>query len=264
MRAVKSIVVTAFVGYLGFVSLLYFMQRGMMYPGDSRRTAPAVAGLPQAAEELLSTTDGERVIVWHVAPKGDRPVVIYFHGNGGALANRARRFASLVEDGIGLIALSYRGYGGSSGSPSEEGILNDARAVHAFAAARYPAARLVLWGESLGTGVAVALAAEQEFAKVILEAPYTSTADIASATYPIVPVRLLMKDQFRSDERIGRVKEPILVIHGALDRVIPIEYGRRLFEQIESPKRFVHLPNATHAGLDSHGALAEVKKFIAE
>jgi fermentation-respiration switch protein FrsA (DUF1100 family) len=264
MQAVKSIFVVAIAAYLGFVGLLYFLQRGMMYPGDSRRTAPGAAGLVQAVEELLTTSDGEKVIVWHVPPKGGRPVVVYFPGNGGALANRARRFASLVEDGTGLVALSYRGYGGSSGSPSEEGILNDARAVHAFASERYPAARLVLWGESLGTGVAVALAAEKDFAKVVLEAPFTSTADIAAATYPIVPVRLLMKDQFRSDERIGKVKEPVLVIHGARDNVIPIEYGRRLFERIESPKRFVNLPNATHAGLDAHGALAEVKMFIAE
>jgi fermentation-respiration switch protein FrsA (DUF1100 family) len=199
-----------------------------------------------------------------VPPKGERPVVLYFHGNGGALRNRARRFAELVADGTGLVALSYRGYGGSSGSPSEEGLLNDGRAAYAFASARYPVTRLVVWGESLGTGVAVALAAEKEFAKVVLEAPFTSTADIAAAVYPIVPVRYLMKDQFRSDQRIAEVKEPVLVIHGQLDNVIPIEYGRRLFERIVSPKRFVNLPNATHAGLDAHGALAEVKKFIAE
>ena len=264
MKAVKSILVVAVLAYVAFVGLLFFLQRGMMYPGDARRTQPAAAGLPQAAEETLTTADGERVIVWHVPPKGERPVVLYFHGNGGALANRARRFANLVDDGTGLVALSYRGYGGSSGSPTEAGLLNDARAVYAFAAERYPAARLMIWGESLGTGVAVAIAAEKEVAKVILEAPYTSTADVASARYPIVPVRLLMKDQFRSDERIAGVTEPVLVIHGELDNVIPIRFGRRLYELIASPKRFLHLPNATHAGLDAHGALAEAKKFIAE
>ena len=264
MKALKSILVVVVLAYVAFVGLLFFMQRGMMYPGDARRTQPAAAGLPQAAEEALTTADGERVIVWHVPPKGERPVVVYFHGNGGALANRARRFANLVDDGTGLVALSYRGYGGSSGSPSEAGLLNDARAAYAFAAERYPAARLMIWGESLGTGVAVALAAEKEVAKVILEAPYTSTADVASATYPIVPVRLLMKDQFRSDERIGRVTEPVLVMHGELDNVIPIRFGRRLYELIVSPKRFFYMPNATHVGLDAHGALAEAKKFMAE
>ena len=260
----KAIVVFVIVGYLGFVSLLYLMQRGLMYPGDNRRTSPAEVGFAQASEEFVATADGERVIVWHVPPKGERPVVIYFHGNGGALRNRARRFAELVADGTGLVALSYRGYGGSTGSPSEEGLLNDGRAAYAFASGRYTAKRLVAWGESLGTGVAVALAAEKEFAKVVLEAPFTSTVDIAAAVYPIVPVRYLMKDQFRSDERIAAVKEPVLVVHGERDNVVPIEYGRRLFDRIASAKRFVNLPSATHAGLDAHGALAEVKRFIAE
>ena len=263
MKAVKLIFVVAIAAYLGFVGLLYFLQRGMMYPGDSRRTAPGAAGLVHAVEELLTTSDGEKVIVWHVPPKGERPVVVYFHGNGGALANRARRFASLVEDGTGLVALSYRGYGGSSGIERGGDFKRRARGARVRVRALSGRAARGL-GRLLGTGVAVALAAEKDFAKVVLEAPFTSTADIASATYPIVPVRLLMKDQFRSDERIGKVKEPVLVIHGALDKVIPIQYGRRLFEQIELPKRFINLPNATHAGVDAHGALAEVKKFIAE
>jgi fermentation-respiration switch protein FrsA (DUF1100 family) len=235
-----------------------------MSPGEAVRTTPAAAGLASAAEEFLPTVDGEKVIVWHVAPQGDRPVVLYFHGNGGALRHRARRFAALAADGFGLVALSYRGYGGSSGSPSEQGLLNDARAAYAFAAERYATARIVAWGESLGTGVAVVIAGEKDLAKVVLEAPYTSTADIAASVYPIVPVRYLMKDQFRSDERIAQVKEPVLVLHGDRDRVIPIEYGRRLFELVSSPKRFVLLPGAGHEGLDEFGVLAEVKKFIAE
>jgi hypothetical protein len=225
---------------------------------------PAAAGLAQAAEEILTTADGEKVIVWHVPPKGERPVVLYFHGNGGALRHRAKRFASLAADGIGLVALSYRGYGGSSGSPSEEGILNDARAAYAFATERYPSGRIVAWGESLGTGVAVAIAAEQDLAKVVLEAPYTSTADIAAAVYPIVPVRYLMKDQFRSDERIVRVKEPVLVLHGDRDTIIPIEFGQRLFALVPGVKRFALFPGGAHEGLDAHGALIEAKKFIAE
>lgn len=260
----KSIVIFAVVAYLGFVGLLYLAQRGLMYPGEGVRTMPAAAGLAQAAEEILTTADGEKVIVWHVPPKGERPVVLYFHGNGGALRHRVKRFASLAADGIGLVALSYRGYGGSSGSPTEEGILNDARAAYAFATERYPSGRIVAWGESLGTGVAVAIAAEQDLAKVVLEAPYTSTADIAAAVYPIVPVRYLMKDQFRSDQRIARVKEPVLVLHGDRDTIIPIEFGQRLFALVPGVKRFALFPGGAHEGLDARGALIEAKKFIAE
>jgi uncharacterized protein len=264
MKSMKAIILFAVIAYAGFVGLLYFGQRGLLYPADARRTTPEDAGFHQASEEFLEAADGVRVIAWHVPPKGDRPVVLYFHGNGGALRNRAGRFASLVADGTGLVALSYRGYGGSSGSPSEDGLINDGRAAYAFAAARYPARRLVAWGESLGSGIAVALAAEKEFAKLVLEASYSSTVDVAASIYPIVPVRLLMKDQFRSDERIAKVTEPVLVLHGDQDRVVPIQFGRRLYELIPSPKRFVLLPGAGHNGLDAHGALAQVKKFIAE
>lgn len=264
MKVWKLILIVTAGAYLAFVGLLYVMQRGLMYPGESRHTTPVEAGLPQATEEIVTSADGERIILWHVPPKGEQPVILYFHGNGGALRGRVRRFTALTADGTGLVALSYRGYGGSSGSPSEEGILNDARAAYAFANARYPATRIVVWGESLGTGVAVAIAAEKELAKVVLEAPYTSTADIAASIYPIVPVRLLMKDQFRSSERIAQVTEPVLVLHGDRDSVIPIEFGRRLFALITSPKRFVELRGAPHEGLDAYGALAEVKKFIGQ
>src|SRR5712692_570926 len=122
-----------------------------MYFPDKTRTAPAAAGLPQGEEIVLTTSDGERVIAWHVAPRGDKPVLLYFSGNAATLRERAVRFGKLVADGTGLVALSYRGYGGSTGRPSEAGLLLDAEAIYAFAAARYAAERLVPFGESLGT-----------------------------------------------------------------------------------------------------------------
>jgi fermentation-respiration switch protein FrsA (DUF1100 family) len=262
--AVKSVVVLLLVFYAALVGLMYFAQRGLMYFPDRQRVAPAAAGLPQAAEETLTTTDGERVIVWHVPPREGRPVVLYFQGNGGGLPLRVARFAALARDGIGLVALNYRGYGGSSGSPNEEGLIADAHAAYEFAAARYEPKRIVPWGESLGSGVAVALAAEKPVAKIVLEAPFTSAADVGARAYPFLPVRWLMKDQFRSDERIARVGVPVLILHGERDGVVPIALGERLFELVPGPKRFVRYPQAGHEGLDGHGALDEVKKFLAE
>ena len=264
MWTVKSIVVFALVLYAAFVSLLYVFQRGLMYFPDRSRTVPAAAGLPQAAEELLKTEDGETVIAWHVPPRGEQPVVLYYHGNGGALRLRAGRFAALTADGTGLVALSYRGYGGSSGAPSEAGLIADARAVYDFAVARYPAARLVLWGESLGSGVAVALAAEKPVGKIVLEAPFSSAADVAAAVYPFVPVRYLMKDQFRSDERIVGVTVPVLIMHGSRDSVVPIALSERLHALVPGAKRFVRFDGGGHEGLDSLGALKAAKEFIAE
>ena len=131
-----------------------------MYFPETVRTSPAAAGFPQAQEVWLNSADGERVIAWHVPPRDDKPVVLYFHGNGGSLRLRVDRFQKIVAAGVGLVGLSYRGYGGSTGTPTEQGLIEDARAAYAFAAERYPG-RIAVWGESLGTGVAVALASEK-------------------------------------------------------------------------------------------------------
>ena len=264
MALVKSLLVFVSVGYLALVALLYVAQRSLMYFPETLRTAPTAAAFPAAEEIVLDTADGERVILWHLPPRGDRNVVLYFHGNGGALHYRAERFRALTADGSGLVALSYRGYGGSTGSPTEAGLLNDAAAAYAFAAARYEPARIVVWGESLGGGVAVALAAEHPVGRLVLEAPFTSTADIGAAVYPFVPVGLLMKDQFRSDLRIEKVTAPVLVLHGERDTVVPIAFGERLYAMIKSPKRFVRFRDGGHENLGLHGAIAAAKGFLGE
>jgi len=263
MATLKWIMIVAAAGYVSLLALLYVAQRTLMYFPDTARTAPAAAGFPLAQEALLDSADGTRVVVWHVPPREGKPVVLYFHGNGGALRHRVPRFSLLTSDGTGLVALSYRGYGGSTGSPNEEGLFADARAAYDFAATRYPSSRRVIWGESLGTGVAVALATEKKTDAVILESPYTSTVDIAASIYPIFPVRLLMKDQFRSDERIGKVSAPLLVLHGALDRVVPIAYGEKLFSLAREPKKFVRFARGGHEDLNEYGAVDAAREFLA-
>jgi fermentation-respiration switch protein FrsA (DUF1100 family) len=263
MSSLKWILVVAACGYVGFATLLYLAQRSLMYFPETVRTPPAQAGLPAAEEVVLTTADGEKVIVWHVPPRGDRPVVLYFHGNGGSLRYRVDRFSKLVADGIGLVALEYRGYGGSSGRPSESGLLADSHAAYTFAVERYPAKQLALWGESLGSAVAVALAAAKPVGRVILEAPFTSAADVAAAHYWYMPVRLLMKDQFRSDELIGKVAAPILILHGVNDRVVPFRLGQRLYELAPQPKRFVRFLDGGHEDLDKNGALHAIGRFLA-
>jgi hypothetical protein len=264
MVLLKWTLIVLLVGYVGAVAVLYVVQRALMYFPDTERTPPAAAGLPAAQEILLDTADGERLIAWHVPPRGDRPVVLYLHGNGGALSHRAERFRALTADGIGLVAVDYRGYGGSSGRPTEAGLSIDAETAYAFAATRYPAARIAVWGESLGTGVAVALAAERPVGRLVLEAPFTSAVDLAARRYPFVPVRWLMKDQFRSDLHIAAAASPLLVLHGARDAIVPIEYGERLFGLAREPKRFARFPQGGHEDLDLFGALATVKTFLGD
>ena len=263
MAFLKWLVVAA-AAFGGFVALMYVAQRSLMYFPERARTPPAAAGLFDAQEIVLDTADGEKVIVWYAPPKDGKPLLIYFHGNAGALHYRADRFRAWLDDGIGLVALSYRGYGGSSGSPTEPGLIADAEAAYRFAAARTPAERIVLFGESLGGGVAVALAAARRIGGLVLEAPFTSAADVGARAYWYLPVRLLMKDPFHSDARIGKVTAPLLVLHGARDGVVPIALGERLFSLANEPKRFVRFAEGMHNDLDRHGALDAVRLFLTQ
>ena len=261
--ALKWSAIAAVCLYVGTAAILYFAQRSMMYFPETAHTAPAQAGLPEAEEVTLKASDGVPLVAWHVAPRDGKPVIFYFHGNGGALRYRVERFHKLISDGIGLVAVEYRGYGGSGGSPSEPGLIADGEAGYAFAAARYKTQQLVLWGESLGSAVAVRLAAEKPVARVILEAPFTSAAAVADLRYWYLPIRLLMKDQYRSDEYIGHVAAPVLILHGAHDRIVPFAMGMRMFELTKAPKHIVRFLDGDHEDLDANGALHAVGRFLA-
>ena len=263
MTALKWLLIVVSAAYACGLVVLFLVQRSFLFPiPTAARTAPQAAGFPEAEEHLLTTTDGEKVIVWHVPAKPGHPVILYFHGNGDFLAGFFGRFRDLIADGTGIVALSYRGYAGSSGQPSEQGLLRDAAAAYAFTTARYSADSIVGWGFSLGTGVAVALASEQPLGKLILEAPYTSLADVAASAFPIFPVRLVMKDPFHSDRRIARVRAPLLMMHGARDPTVPIIFGERLFALANEPKKFVRFDGGGHNDLDDFGAAATARQFI--
>jgi fermentation-respiration switch protein FrsA (DUF1100 family) len=263
MTVLKWLLIVVSVGYAGGLVALFFAQRSFLFPVPTvARMSPQQAGFGEAEEHVLDTDDGEKVIVWHVPAKPGHPVVLYFHGNGDFLAGFFGRFRDLIADGTGVVALSYRGYAGSSGHPSERGLKSDAAAAYAFVVARYDAARIVAWGFSLGTGVAVALAAEKPVGRLILEAPYTSTVDVAASLFWFMPVRLVMRDQFRSDERIGRVTVPLLIMHGERDQAIPIRFGERLFALAHEPKQFVRFPEGGHENLQNFGAIETARHFI--
>ena len=263
MLALVSTTIIALCAYIALTAVVYVAQRSLMYFPDTAHVLPAAAGLPEAEEVPLTAADGVRIAAWHVPPRDGKPVILYFHGNGGALRFRVTRFRQLIADGIGLVALEYRGYGGSGGSPNEQGLIADAQAAYHFAAAHYPPQQLVLWGESLGAGVAIAVGAERPVGRVILEAPFTSAVALGARHYWYLPVRLLMKDQFRSDLRIGKVKAPVMIMHGVNDRVVPYAMGEQLFELANKPKHFVRFLDGGHEDLDDNGGLDAVARFLA-
>src|ERR1035437_2562640 len=154
MTALKWLVIAAVLGYGGLLALMYVFQRALLYFPDSNHVLPAQAGLPQAQEVTLTSGDGEKLIAWFVDPRGDQPVVLYFEGNAEGLAARIAHCSWLTAAGTRLLALCYRGYGGPTGRPTEVGLIRDAGAAYDFARARYPARRIVLFGESLGPAAA--------------------------------------------------------------------------------------------------------------
>ena len=265
MTVLKWFVALASIAYVGGLALLYFAQRSILFPiPETLRTSPTAAGFPQAEEHLLPTVDGEQIVAWHVPPRDGKPVVIFFHGNGDILAWRAPWFGALTSDGTGLIAVSFRGYAGSSGSPTESGLINDAEAAYAFAVQRYAPDRIAVWGYSLGSGPAVALAARHRIGRLILEAPYTSIADVAAAAFPFAPVRWFVRDQFHVDEWIAKVTSPVLIMHGERDGTIPIRFGERLYELAHDPKQMVRFPEGGHDDLDNFGAMDVARAFLAK
>jgi uncharacterized protein len=253
----------AVVAYAALVGGLYLFQRQLLYLPD--RTRPELVGLEQLGvrEVTLSTEDGLSLLSWYLPPRPGRPVIAYFHGNGGHVGYRAQRLLRFAREGYGVLMPEYRGYGGNPGAPSETGFYADGRAALAFLDHEAIAAtRLVLYGESLGSGVAVELAVRHEIAGLILEAPFTSVAEVAQCHFPFVPTARLVTDRFDSLSRIGRVRAPILVLHGEGDRVVPVRFGRALLDAAPEPKEGWFAPEAGHEDLARFGGLDVVVAFI--
>ncbi|MDP3197805.1 alpha/beta hydrolase [Tabrizicola sp.] len=263
LAILKLTLVTFGVLYATLLSGMYLWQRDLQYFPTRRDPAPQAVGLAGVDRVVLATPDGESIVLWTSPPRADRPTVLFLHGNGGEIADRADRFAFYQSRGLGVAFLSWRGYGGSSGSPSETGLLTDAKTAydHLRTQGLQPG-RIVLVGESLGTGIAVQLAAANPVGAVVLEAPYSAAVDLARVAYPWLPVGLLMKDQFRSRDHIGAVRAPILILHGEADKVIPPGFGRRLFDAAEDPKTFLSLGPVGHEALFDPATWAEGADFI--
>jgi fermentation-respiration switch protein FrsA (DUF1100 family) len=254
---------SALTAYVALVGALYFFQRHLLYfPIGGRPQLGQLAALG-VQEVRLRTADGLFLLSWYLPPRGDRPVIAYFHGNGGHIGYRAERLRGFAQYGYGVLMVEYRGYGGNPGSPSEAGFHADAAAALDFLRdCGIAAKRLALYGESLGSGIAVALAAHNEVAALILEAPFTSVAEVAQYHYSFMPAAALVRDRFDSLSRIGEVRAPILVLHGERDRVVPIRFGRALFDAAPQPKEFWLSREGGHEDLGRYGAMEAVRGFL--
>lgn len=256
-------------GYGALTAVLYAVQRRLLYVPDREPPSRGESGVPDMAEVTLRTEDGLLLGAWHAPAAPGRPTMVYYHGNGGHIGYRGRRVRPYLEAGLGVLLVGYRGYGANPGRPTEAGLYHDARAGLAFAKESGIAApRLVLYGESLGTTVAVRMAAEMARdgrppAAVILEAPLSSVTDVAAHQYPYLPVRWLLKDRFEAIAHVGAIGAPILIVHGDADDVVPIRCARALFAAASEPKSALWIAGGGHEDLDRFGLHAAVLDFIA-
>jgi fermentation-respiration switch protein FrsA (DUF1100 family) len=262
-RRTMDILLWLITAYLAICATAYFGNRLLMYFPDPARISPAEAGLSDVEEIALEAADGTRLVAWYAAAKDGKPTLLYLHGNGANAAARAGKIERILPSGIGLFYLNNRGYGGSAGKPTEAN--NVADAIAAYDHLRrlgVPAERIVAYGESLGTGQAVRLAAKRPVAGVVLEAPLTSTVDVGRSTHFWLPLSLLITDQYNVERDIASVTVPVLILHGERDEVIPVEMGRRNYRAANEPKRIETFPQGTHSDLFDHGAWETARDFV--
>lgn len=238
--------------YAVTVMLVYFMQRHMQYtPNKDYPGTPAQNNVPEMQEVRVKTDDGHDNIGWFAPPreKSGRTVILY-HGNAGHIGHRAHKARIFLDRGFGVFLCEYRGFGGNKGYPSEEGLYKDGRACLKWLEDKgYLTSQFIIYGESIGSGVATQIASEIQPRMLILEAPFTSAADVARIRYFFLPVDQLLKDRYDNAVKIVNVKSHLLIVHGDADGLIPIAQSNRLFEIANDPKEFISIKGGGHSNL---------------
>jgi hypothetical protein len=217
-----------------------FQARLVYFPGPAPSLTPAALGLAHRELEL-ATADGERLHAWFLPREGASGAVLVCHGNAGSIEQRLELARAFHELGWAVLLFDYRGYGGSSGRPSEEGTVRDAEAAfaHLTVVEGLAPERIVLYGESLGVGVALELALRRPAAALIAESGFTSLPDMAAEVYPFLPARWLARIRYDNLPKIARLARPLLIVHSPEDEIVPVAHAHRLFAAAREPKRLV-------------------------
>lgn len=253
-----------FVGTYAVGVIAWLMQRRFIYRQTKRRyRLPFSLDLKGVSEIWLNSPDGEQLLTWQCRPRHGMPTILYLHGNNCNLSNRLERVSGFLDDGYGLMMLSFRGYGLSTGRPSETNNVNDAlMAYDALLNNGVAGGNIIVYGESLGSGVAVQLAANRPIGTLVLEAPYTSLRDLVRHRLRVIPAYTFLMDEYNSVEHIKKVTAPLLIVHSLADDIVPIAFGRWLFEAATGPKEFLRIRGAGHSGLFRAGAWLKIRAFI--
>ncbi len=269
MACMRRWITRLFIGiagaYLAAVAYLYMFQEALIFKPDGQYAPPDRDVLPQIEEVQVMTEDGIALTSWFQPPPEGALTILYLHGNAGGLTKRTDFYRQIIEAGYGLLALDWRGYSKNDGSPSEQGLYMDARGAMVFLANQgITPEQVIVMGRSLGSGVATWLAMEYALFGMVLVSPYTSIADIARERYPLIPVAWLLNHPFNSLSRASSIDEPVLIVHGQRDRVIPVEHAQHLYQAFNQ-RKILHLyEDAGHNDVPFDDVMARMQAFFSE
>lgn len=259
-RVLLALLVLLVAGYTGVVGYMYVNQRALQYSAQGEVLALGNTALVGARDVVIGS-DGGVVSGWYRPARPGMPVILYYKGNSKSFSEEHERYERFVTDGYGFLAFDYRGFPASPGEISEANILADALAAYDWLDAETDAP-ILIWGRSLGSGPATYVAKERAAAALLLETPFLSAVNVAAERYPILPVSLVMQDQFRNDLWIEGVSEPVLVAHGTADRTIDVSNGERLFARAPNPHDLWIVEGADHSDLWDAGIWDRAEAFF--
>lgn len=246
--------------YLISLLVLYVFQRRMIYVPDQT----AAFNVSEKRTLTYKTVDGLELTSFFSLPKiNEKTILVLFHGNAGHAGHRYQKTAGFIQAGYGVVVMGYRGYGGNAGRPSENVFYGDADGLmQTLIEKGHAPENIILYGESLGTGVASYIATKYPVKGMILETPYTSLTNVASEHYPVFPVKILMRDRFDTMSRLSQIKAPILFMHGTDDQVIPMHHSHDLYNACQGIKQIKIFEGGAHNNLFDYGAADVSLNFI--
>ena len=250
--------------YLFIGSVLYFSQRRLTFNVSGTPNKPEYYGLSNNIETYIKISKSINLISWFIKPKKNMPIIVYFHGNSFDIGERAYRIKNYINKGFGILLPAYRGYSGNKGKPNEKKLYEDSKIIIKWLKDKHSFSDkdIVIYGESLGTAVAVELSQKKDYKCIILEAPFTSIGDVAQKLYPLYPVKFLIWDKFDNLNKINNLVSPTLFIHGKKDEIVPFEMGKKLYEIYKGKKLNLFVDEAKHNDLYEYGIASDVIKFI--
>ena len=260
---ILSIVGLVVLIYLTITSVLYYSQRSLLYHPTENNYSGDQLTVP-IDKVRIKTDDNIELLSWyHDKDIQNYKTILFLHGNAGSLENRIHKINHFNEMEINFLIISWRGFSGNEGKPTEEGLYKDAKsAVKWLINKGVKKENIIIYGESLGTGVATEISQNESFAGIILESPFTSMVAAGKSKYPIFPIGLLLKDKYESDKKIKNIKSPVLVMHGEADTIVPFWMGKKIYELANNPKYYYFPEYDDHMMEYNDKLLNTLKSFI--